>query len=129
MTTFKDDLFADLGIFVDVDEMAELTNVDGVILKAQLHTSTAKKSGIDSHNYEKLHGDFVTLHFRTADYCVKRERLPKHGDYIAVNGKRYEVLSSRDDLGMAKLELSAYRQGTLRNEQFRRPSPFEAVRA
>ena len=129
MTTFKDDLFADLGIFVETDEFAELTDVDGVLLKAQFQTLTQKKSGLESQNYEQLHGDFVTLHFKTSDYTGKRERIPKHGELCSVNGKRYDVINSRDDLGITKLVLSAYRQNTLRSEQFRRPSPFEAVRA
>ena len=68
---------------------------------------------------------FVTLYFKTADYCGKKQRLPVHGEQIWLDGKRYDVESCEDQLGIAKLTLAAYRQNTLRPRPFRGANPYE----
>ena len=112
--TFKDDLKEDLSVFVEVDEFGEMATIDGVTLAAQITVQTHKKSGIESRNYDGLHGDFVTAYFKTADYTAVKERIPRQGEWCIINGKRYDVLTSADDLGITKLECAAYRQNTLR---------------
>ena len=123
--TFRDDLAADLDIFVCSDEFAQFVTLDGVTLRAQVRVSTDKKSGNETFNFDGLHGDFTTLFFKTADYLGKKERLPRHGEWVTFDGKRYEVVHSEDELGITKLTLTAYRQNTLRPNPFRGANPYE----
>lgn len=112
--TLKEDLQEDLPVFVEVDEFGEMTTIDGVTLPAQVIIHTVKKSGIEARNFDGLHGDFVTVYFKTADYTATKERIPRQGEWCIINSKRYDVMSSQDELGITKLECAAYRQNTLR---------------
>lgn len=123
--SFRDDLRDDLNVFVESEEFAEFVTLDGIYLRAQVNAHTAQKSGNEKYNFEGLHGDFVTLHFKTADYCGKKQRLPRHGEQVWVNNVRYDVESCEDQLGIAKLVLTAYRQNTLRPHPFRGANPYE----
>ena len=123
--SFRDDLQTDLDIFVESEEFAQFVTLDGIYLRAQVDSYTSQKSGNASLNFDALHGDFVTLYFKTADYCGKKKRLPVHGEQIWLDGKRYDVESCEDQLGITKLVLAAYRQNTLRPRPFRGVSPYE----
>ena len=122
---FKDDLRDDLNIFVDSDEFAQFVKLDGITLRAQVTASTQKASGTASLNFEGLHGDFVTLFFKTADYCGKKQRIPRQGEQCWFNDMRYDVVRCFDTLGITKLELSAYRQNTLRQHPYRGANAYE----
>ena len=111
---FKELLEEDNAAVVDISEMAEWVEVDGVIFAAQKVQSTGRFTTAGFKKYEGLHGDFLTLYFRTKDYCKKRERLPREGEYIFYNGKRYTVMSCGEEHGIAKLTVQSYRQNTLR---------------
>lgn len=123
--TFKDILPDDDLAMLDLTEFAEYVTIDGVILKAVIENHTEEKSGTDKKNFRGLFGDFTEIFFRTADYCKKRERLPRHGEtcYIFSHEwnceKRFVVDSCTDEMGMAHLILAAYRQDTLRAEGIR----------
>lgn len=123
--SFRDDLKRDLDIFVESEEFAEFVTLDGIYLRAQVNAHTAQKSGNETRNFEGLHGDFVTLHFKTADYCGKKSRLPRKTEQVWLNEKRYDVESCEDQLGICKLVLAAYRQNTLRPHPFRGANPYE----
>ena len=112
--SFKDDVRADLPTFVEVTEFGELATIDGVILWAQIIPWTAEKSSRQNENYDGLFGDYVTIYFQTEPYVKKRKRLPAQGQWVYVNGKRYDVRSCRDELGITKLICAAYRQGSAR---------------
>lgn len=123
--TFKEILPDDDSAMLDLTEFAELVKIDGVILRAVIENHTADKSGNDKKNFKGLFGDFTEIYFRTQDYCRKRERLPRNGEvcYVYSNewkcDKRFHVESCVDEMGMAHLILSAYRQDTLRSEEIR----------
>ena len=48
----------------------------------------------------------MTLYFKREDY---KKKLPVHGQSVIIDGKRFDVLSSENELGICKLVLSAYR--------------------
>jgi len=108
---FAELLAEDNEAVLDVEEFGEYILLGGVILKAQLESWTAKVSSREDRNFVGLHGDFVTAYFKVADYFTKKAKLPKQGEWVYVNGKRYEVQSCKDDLGVATLILKTYRQG------------------
>ena len=81
---------------------------------AQFMPLSKARSELVRNTFDRLEGDFVELYFRTQDYTATRKRLPRYGEWCFVNGKRFEVVSSQDDLGVAHLVLASYRQPTLR---------------
>lgn len=122
--SFKDDVADDCDIFVDVTEFGRLTWVDGVLLWAQVIEKTAEQSGRQNETYPGLHGDYTTIYFETAVYCRKRERIPRNGEWFYINGKRFTVVSARDEQGITKIVASAYRQNTLRKNPFGEDDPY-----
>lgn len=113
--TFKDDLADDIATFLNLEEFSELATIDGVEIPCQVVHYTADKSNRQNETYEGLHGDFTTVFFEADVYNDKRERLPRHGEQIKINSKRYDVVSVKNDMGIVKIICSAYRQDTLRS--------------
>ena len=107
---FKDDL----PIFVETAEFAEEVEVDGLKIPAQLMAVSKARSELVRNTFARLEGDFSELYFRADDYTGTKKRLPRQGEWVYINGKRYDVVSSEDELGMAHLVLAAYRQPALR---------------
>ncbi|MBQ3441615.1 MAG: hypothetical protein IJG33_00065, partial [Selenomonadaceae bacterium] len=99
----------DLPAFVDVSEFAEEVEIDGIKCPAQLSTYTADKSNRLSETFAGLHGEFEELFFQTEPYLNQHQKLPHRGDIVVVNGARFEVVRSEDELGLMHLILSAYR--------------------
>lgn len=107
MQSLKEVIAADLDIFVELEEFAQVIELDGVKLPAQKITHTEEKSARLTEQYDGLHGDFITIYFRREDYPKK---LPVQGQWVVVDSRRYDVVSSQEELGMAKLICAAYRQ-------------------
>lgn len=108
--SLKDDVVADIEIFLELEEFGEEITIDGVKLIGVISTYTQEKSARLTETFDGLHGDWQEIYFRTEDYCAVKKFLPKHGDWILVNNKRFDVVSSTDQCGIAKLLVSAYRQ-------------------
>lgn len=108
---FKDDIASDnLEVFLNVEEFAEYVDINSTILKAQVQYRTEEKSSRQNEIFEGLHGDFVKIFFRTADYIGKNQNLPNQGSYVHINKKLYRVLTCKDEMGITQLCVSAYRQ-------------------
>lgn len=97
-------------VFLDVMEFAEYVEVEGTLIKSQVQYRTERKSALQSESFEGLHGDWVKVFFKTAEYCRKNERLPVQGEFIHVNGKKYKVITCKDEMGITRLVCSGYRQ-------------------
>ena len=108
--TFKELMKRDLDTFINPDEFAELHTVDGVEIMAVADKYTQAKSGSESKTFPVLHGDFVELCFKTSDFVAAKERLPKHGDRIKVDGRMYTVENCENEHGITIIILNAYRQ-------------------
>ena len=110
---FRDVLKEDNDSIFALDELAEFVNIDGVILRCQIAKHTEKISGSEKKVFEGLHGDFITLSFRKNDYCTKRRKIPKQGDVVYINAKKYFVQKSRNELDVVYLEVSENRQSVI----------------
>lgn len=116
--TFKDALKDDFKTFLDLTEFGEIIEMDGVLLPAVIQKSTGEfnkatpsaRNNVQPplHN-EPLIGDLVTVYFKAADYRKKRGRLPQHSEFVRIDGKRYKVLTARDEMGIFKMECTADR--------------------
>ncbi len=109
MSTFKECAEADLSdVFINLDEFAETHTLEGVELPCVISIDkTAPRSGAESKTFEGLHGDFITLYVKKDDVS----RVPKQGENIKLDNKRYKVVSCRSDMGLLSVVLAAYRMG------------------
>lgn len=104
----------DLNIFVETEEFAELVDVDGVELPAQLMTISQERSKLVRNQFPHLKGDFTELFFRAGDYTAIKKRLPRVHEWVYVNGKRFDVISLENEPGICHLVLVSYRQSVPR---------------
>ena len=107
---FKELMKSDNEAVLDIGEFGQLSLIDNVIMKAQKVYWTEKMSSREDRNYTGLYGDFVTIYFKAEDYLRKRKKLPKQGDWVFIDGKRYQVQSCQDELGLVSLIVKTYRQ-------------------
>lgn len=110
--TFEDAVAGDLKVFVGVEEFGEWVMLDGVKLRAVVVKNTGERqkrsTSIKEHMNPDLHsipliGNFLTIYFRTADYTAERERIPKYSEFVNLDGKRYKVIESAENLGLTRL--------------------------
>lgn len=102
---FRQAIDADLEVYLNLEEFGEEHDVNGQVIPCVFQTLTQEKSGAESKNFPGLHGDFMTLHFRT----ILIDPLPQNGENIRIDGKRYTVDNVEDMLGMTRVTLSSYR--------------------
>ena len=109
MSKFKYSVEADLSdVFINLDEFADMHVLEGVELPCVVSVNkTAQKSEQKEKTFEGLHGDFITLYVKKVD----APRVPKQGENIKLDDKRYKVKSCRDDMGLLSVLLEAYRMG------------------
>ena len=107
---FKDDMKIDLDTFLELEEFAQLITLEGVELRGQVIKYTAEKSQRLAMQYGGLHGDFVQVYFATDEYLAAGKALPVQGQWVLLDGRRYDVVSCEDQQGLTRLVLSAYRQ-------------------
>ena len=109
MSTFKECVEADLSdVFINMVEFAEMHTLEGVELPCVISVNkTAQKSEQKEKTFDGLHGDFITLFVKKVD----APRVPKQGENIKLDDKRYKVKSCRDDMGLLSVLLEAYRMG------------------
>ena len=106
---FRDDIKDDLAIFVNCDEFAETAVVDGIECPCQRMSYSADKSNRLQETFEGLFGSFCELFLELEPYLAAHHKLPHRNDIVIVNGNRYEVVKSENELGLLHLILSAYR--------------------
>ena len=109
MSTFKECVEAGLSdVFINMVEFAEMHTLEGVELPCVISVNkTAQKSEQKEKTFDGLHGDFITLFVKKVD----APRVPKQGENIKLDDKRYKVKSCRDDMGLLSMLLEAYRMG------------------
>lgn len=122
--TFKDYVAQDLNTFLGLEEFGEIVEIDEIKIKAILiqHTGDLNIANVASKHeayyiHPELHnqpliGNFVTVYFKTADYVAKRGRIPKHTEFTYINGVRYRVEESIDEMGITRLIATTDRMNT-----------------
>jgi hypothetical protein len=121
---FKESVAQDWTTFINLNEFAETIEIDDIKLSAVIikNTGDVKNSNIASkhdeyyvhpeiHN-EPLYGEYITVFFKTADYVKERGQIPKNLEFSRINGKRYKVITSKDEMGITRLDCGAERAPT-----------------
>lgn len=104
MSSLKEQITADVDVFLSGDEFAETHTVNGVQMTAIREGLTTKDMLLSRKNgaeFDGVHGKTVVLHVRTRD-------LPQtvvHGNTVDVDGGIYLVEDSVDDMGITTLTL------------------------
>lgn len=99
--SFKEQIAADLDIFLNPDEFGEYAIVDGVsmcVVLSQDKRDTNTIDGIISY-------DAVIMHAREDDLRRLAKGLPVVNRSLIINGRSYIVTSVKCDMGMASVEM------------------------
>lgn len=120
--TLKELMAKDLDVFFNLNDFAEMIEIDGVKLPAIVDSNTGNKyekafnanKNINSQIRANLHsmnliGDFITVQFKTSDYTRERGRIPQNLEFVRINSKRYKVENSQDLEGITRLDCYADR--------------------
>ena len=91
---------ADLAVFLDLDDFAEIHDVNGVKCRAVLQEISAED--LSGTHYE-VYRDLMQVHCRVRDL----PEIPRYGQTFRVDGKLYLVDSCAEDMGMLTIKLEA----------------------
>lgn len=104
MVTFKDFITRDLVTFFNLNEFAELHNIDGREVPAIVDSDILK---IRSDNrYERFDGVYkgeVTVYVRASDFVNR----PVFGQHLRLDGKLYLVVECNEVSGVLEIVLGA----------------------
>lgn len=94
----------DLGVFLDLDDFAEIHDVNGSECRAVLQEiSTDDKLTESGGAQYGLYGSLVHVYCRTKDL----PEIPVTGQTFSVDGKRYLVTQCDENMGMLTIRLEA----------------------
>ena len=105
MSAFKDMLKADLDIFINGDEFADVHTLNGQEVSCVAQSPTEQESflqGLQYNGFEDVHGRTTIVH-------VKKELLeevPTEGEVIDFDGEPMIVKSCIDDMGLLSITLN-----------------------
>ena len=105
---FKEQLENDIGVFLNLDEFAEIHNLNGIecpVVATDDSTRAHAKVAGGARSTDGLHGDSVRLQVRTADL----PSIPVQGTNFKYDGKLYKVASCTNNMGVLNISLMAYR--------------------
>lgn len=109
VSTFKDLVQNELAVFFNLDEFAELQNIDGREIPAIVDTDTLKERPRQPADLylasEGVYIDEVLLFVRASDYGVP----PVVGQHIRLNGELYRVSGCTESMGVLEITLEANR--------------------
>lgn len=108
--TFKDQIKLDLPIFLNIDEFADVHNLNGTECNAVIQAPTARESFMTSGSHvvdDGINGMSVFVHCRSEDL----PELPHQGNVFMLDGEPYIVYQCVEEDGMASIELRAETRG------------------
>jgi len=99
--SFKEQIAADLDIFLNPDEFGEYAIVDGVSMCVVLSNDKRDTNTIDGI----ISYDSAIMHDREDDLRKLAKGLPVVNRSLIINGRSYIVTSVKCDMGMASVEM------------------------
>ena len=99
--SFKEQIAADLDIFLNPDEFGEYAIVDGVSMCVVMSQDKRDANTIDGI----ISYDAVIMHAREDDLRRLAKGLPVVNRSLIINGRSYIVTSVKCDMGMASVEM------------------------
>lgn len=102
--TLKEQMAADLDVFLCADEFAEEHDVDGVSMTCVIDASGLEEMAADSSGV--AFASVVYLYARTTDLAALHQGSPKVNRLLDVDGDRYLVISVADDEGLTRVGMT-----------------------
>ena len=99
--SFKEQIAADLDIFLNPDEFGEYAIVDGVSMCVVMSQDKRDANTIDGI----ISYDAVIMHAREDDLRRLAKGLPVVNRSLIINGRSYIVTSIKCDMGLASVEM------------------------
>ncbi|PIC80538.1 hypothetical protein CSV75_01740 [Sporosarcina sp. P18a] len=104
---FKDFATEDLNVFFNLNEMADMHELDGAELPILVVTTKAddKLSGMPRDQIyasQEVYKTYRTIYVKTSDFFI-----PKIDSVITLDGKEYYVEETSDESGVIKIVVSA----------------------
>lgn len=101
--SFKDNVAADLGVFLNTDEFAEVCVVDGLPMACVIDRDTGGQfTGVGDG---ALYATAMTLYAKTADLATLAQGMPKPDRTLTIDDQKYLVLDVADDDGLTAVTL------------------------
>ena len=107
--TLKDDFRADLSTFFNLDELATLHWLNGVLLPSTARRYTERLSNRQSEDYDAIHGESIIVEFRASDFLRKAKELPREKHRVKYDGAWYDVKHAEEEYGVCRLEMTGNR--------------------
>lgn len=100
---FKDQVNADLDVFLNLDEFAETHNIDGRQVKCIIDLDDLRKFRVNQQavNFPGVYGSYKTLFVKAADLPNR----PVIGQHLKVDGELYLVVECSEPDGMLEVSL------------------------
>ena len=117
---FKDFLKIDCNTFINLEEFAEIKNLNGYQLPmivtytlSEPQVNYSVRDGISPKRHgANFIGNFLTIYFKTCDYPLP---VPKHTEFVTFENKRYKVTESLELEGIIRLTLTTESMQPARN--------------
>lgn len=104
MPKLRDYLAADLASFFNLDEFAELHDIDGMQIPAIVDGDVLKvRSNYKSERYDGVYAAELAVYVRAADLPSR----PVYGQQVRLDGKLYLVVESTEAEGILEIVLGA----------------------
>lgn len=104
--TFKDFIMKDLDVFFNVDEMADEHKLEGQTLDLVVVDSSSEDlKGLGREQLDatqEVYKVFKTVYVKSSDFYV-----PKIDSELVLDGQRYYVEESGEEMGVIRIVLSA----------------------
>jgi hypothetical protein len=102
--TFKEQMAADMAVFFNVDEFADIHDINGYQVSAIIEKAGTKAfSNRQSEQYDGFYAGEVTVYVKAAALPV----APVRGQTLKLDGKLYYVVECVDEAGMLVIQMGA----------------------
>lgn len=104
MPKLRDYFFADTGVFLNLDEFAEMHNIDGHVVPAIIDSDILKiRSQHKSEQYDGIYRGEIVIYVKTTDLPFR----PVYGQDMTLDGEDYLVKDSSEEMGVLVITLEA----------------------
>lgn len=106
MSAFKEAIQADRAVFINLDEFADLHNIDGREIPAVVDSNELRaRQDARSKKMDGIYLGEVLIYVRPEDYGNR----PAPGKPLVLDGRRYRVSECMDEDGLYAISLEAVR--------------------
>lgn len=104
MPKLRDYLLSDTAVFFNLDEFAELHDIDGLQVPVIVDSDVLKtRSNNKTERYDGIYAAEIAVYVKTVDLPAR----PVYGQHVRLDGKLYTVIESTETGGILEIVLRA----------------------